>query len=116
MDFFVVPDRSGTEEDVVEVSCDEVEGNPLPDGYELLQDTAEYIAMMEGMRFDVDCNNRPAPENIPGNDDEQQEEAENNDGLSNGQSWGWDGLYDCRSNSSYNFKSKLRGISDISLF
>ena len=74
--------------------------------YEHFHGTAEDIAMMIGMGFDVDDDNAPAPENIP-EAANQNEEASNNNGLYQDQSWGWDGVCDRRSRNQYNCNPSL---------
>lgn len=50
--------------------------------------------MVRNQGFDVDDDNEPVPENIPSPD----APAPVNNGLYEGQSWGWDGI-DCRTNN-----------------
>ena len=116
VDFFPDTDGRGTAEVEVVADSDEVEeGIILPDGYEFLQGNAEDLAMMEGMGFDVDDDNRPAPENVPGADDQVGGHSEN--GLYDGQSWGWSGICNRRSDASCsNTGPRLRGIDDVCLF
>ena len=92
----------------------------IPDGLTAsLRATSDDIALMRGMGFDVDDDNDPAPENVPG--DNQQEASD--DGLYEGQSWGWQGFCDRRKNNMNNTKPKLRvpesifaGMTYITMF
>jgi hypothetical protein len=52
------------------------------------QNRAEDIARVRNEGFEVDANNDPAPENVPGPDAPLVVGS----GLFEGQSWGWDGI------------------------
>ena len=80
------------------------ENKILPHNFEHLQNNAEDIQLMLDMGFDVDDDDAPAPENVPG----PTEEDCGNDGLYDGQSWGWSGFCERRSNSFGNSQPRMR--------
>ena len=103
---FVIVHEQGADEGLSEeVANNPAPGNPpVPDGDPdhvaitiddaifNLRRTAKDIVMVRNQGFDVDDDNEPVPENIPTGD---APPVNNNNGLYDGQSWGWDGI-DCR--------------------
>ena len=79
----------------------------LPAGHEHFRGTSEDIAIMRGLGFDVDDDNMPAPENVP-TPNEREATAE----LYEGQSWGWDGFCERRSNGFTNSNPFIRGLQE----
>ena len=64
------------------------------------------IQLMKGLGFDVDNNNKPAVENIPGQADEVQEEAAK---------WEWDGVCQRKAKDYHNNSLSLRGVSKFNI-
>ena len=85
-----------------------------PEVMEHLRGTAEDIAMMVDLGFDVDDDNLPAPENIPTNENENGLHTAP-DGLYEGQTWGWDGFCERKKKNLDCSKPYIRGVSDMVL-
>jgi hypothetical protein len=62
----------------------------IGDEFFFVQNHAEDIACIRAEEFEVDNDNNPAPENVPGLFDVLP--AVVSGGLFEGQSWGWDGI------------------------
>ena len=86
-------------------------GTALPDGVQNFRDTPEDISLMREMGFDVDDDNDPAPENVPGSA-LGASVAPSRDGLYEGQSWGWNGFCDRRQNHFASAKPRLKGLQE----
>ena len=67
-----------------------------------LRGTAEDIAIVRNQGFDVDDDNEPVPENVPTDDGPT---VDDNNGLYDGQSWGWDGIDRRANNGGYEVPS-----------
>ena len=93
------------------VARDQVE---LPTNLSSMTATNEDIETMIALGFDVDDDNEPAPENIldVSNDEEtSSREGTNTDsGLCDGQSLGWSGFCDRKTNGFGNTKPRMKGL------
>jgi hypothetical protein len=67
------------------------DGEEIADFVFNAQNWAEDIALVRGMGFMVNNDNKPAPENVPAD----STPPVNGEALLEGQKWGWDGI-DCR--------------------
>ena len=64
-----------------------------------MRGTPEDIQLMQDLRFDIDDDDAPAPENVPiPNVQREQTEENNEEGLYEGRSWGWSGFCDRKMN------------------
>lgn len=108
-DFFSLDDRAVAvvDETVPAVTQVEVPREELPPGHEHFRGTAEDIAIMKDLGFDVDDDNQPAPENIP---TLQEREVPNE--LYGDQSWGWDGFCERRTNLFCNNNPSMKAVPE----
>jgi hypothetical protein len=86
--------------------------NPVPidDAIFNLRGTAEDIAMVRNQGFDVDDDNEPVPENVPTDDGPT---VDDNNGLYEDQTWGWDGIDRRANNGGYEEPSFTNGWTPI---
>ena len=113
-EFFDEDDGDG-EEEVQNGPEGEGSGTPIPaQVLELATHriTNEDVANVRAMGFGVDDDNEPAPENIPVEDDEPEVEE---NGLMEGQEWGWGGFCNRKKEGGVREKAKLIGVSEVML-
>ena len=90
------------------------DGAELPSNLNSMTGSTEDIQAMLALGFDVDDDDAPAPENVPdsSNDEGASRASAGNEeeGLFDGQSWGWSGFCDRKSNLFQNINPKMNGI------
>ena len=84
----------------------EEEGTPISTGILHSQNRPEDIVAVRNQGLDVDCDDEPAPENIPDDADAEQQ---------HGQSWGWAGQCHRATSGAQNHRPSIVGIHGITL-
>ena len=94
-----IQDTVNTEEEEIEVADEaRIRGS--------VSNLAEEISLVENMGFDVDDDNRPAPENVPTAVTTASEL--NEDGTFVGQAWGWSGMCQRKSQNLIEDDAKIK--------